>query len=124
MLNNSLYTVHQLQVEAGIIVAGLTLNPAHPIFAGHFPARPVLPGVCLMQMIKEILASHLKQELVLTKADYVKFIQPVIPTDNQQLDLQIKYTVQTDGAFKASATLTLRAAPYFKFQGYFRQVFR
>jgi 3-hydroxyacyl-[acyl-carrier-protein] dehydratase len=30
------------------IVTALTVDPADPLLAGHFPGNPVLPGVCLI----------------------------------------------------------------------------
>ena len=29
----------------------LELNPEHPVYEGHFPGNPVVPGVCQVQMI-------------------------------------------------------------------------
>lgn len=31
------------------------LDAAHPIYAGHFPGNPVLPGVCTLQIVRECL---------------------------------------------------------------------
>ena len=31
------------------------LYAEHPIYKGHFPQIPIAPGVCLVQIIKEIL---------------------------------------------------------------------
>ncbi|MEJ0079486.1 MAG: hypothetical protein WDM78_00620 [Puia sp.] len=31
------------------------------IFSGHFPGQPVLPGVCMMEMVAEVLGVYLKK---------------------------------------------------------------
>lgn len=31
------------------------LDAAHPVYAGHFPGNPVLPGVCTLQIVRECL---------------------------------------------------------------------
>jgi 3-hydroxyacyl-[acyl-carrier-protein] dehydratase len=44
--------------------ASFLLNPKHAIFAGHFPGQPVVPGVCMLQIIKEGLEQALDKKLV------------------------------------------------------------
>ena len=30
------------------------LDAAHPVYAGHFPGNPVLPGVCTLQIVGSV----------------------------------------------------------------------
>jgi 3-hydroxyacyl-[acyl-carrier-protein] dehydratase len=34
--------------------AQVDINVSHPVFGGHFPERPILPGVCSIHLIKEV----------------------------------------------------------------------
>ncbi len=54
MLINDFFTVTSLSGEAPSFRALLTVNARHRIFDGHFPGQPVVPGVCLMQMVQEV----------------------------------------------------------------------
>ena len=50
MLEHYLYDI--LSAEEGDF--NIIILEDSPIFKGHFPEYPVVPGVCLMQIIKEL----------------------------------------------------------------------
>ncbi|MEP7278535.1 MAG: 3-hydroxyacyl-ACP dehydratase, partial [Bacteroidota bacterium] len=55
MLAGSFYTIVSPVIEPENIRAILKINPDHAIFKGHFPGQPVVPGVCMMQIVKELM---------------------------------------------------------------------
>ena len=57
----------------------IRFDASHPIFAGHFPGHPVLPGACLVQIAEELLSTHLSQKVRFTSVRNLKFRQPVTP---------------------------------------------
>ena len=62
MLLDNFYTIlssEQPDETSGTVL--LELNPDHAIYQGHFPAHPVVPGVCLLQLIKESVENILLQ---------------------------------------------------------------
>ena len=62
MLQNNFYTLSSRNDnEKDTISATVLIDKNHPIFKGHFPEKPVLPGVCLMQIIKDILEDKIEQ---------------------------------------------------------------
>jgi 3-hydroxyacyl-[acyl-carrier-protein] dehydratase len=76
------------ELEPGVrCVAAKFVDPADPIFAGHFPAKPILPGVLLIEAVAQtagvMLASAAPQgagELALLAAvNRFKFFKPVSP---------------------------------------------
>ena len=54
-------------------------NTNHPIFAGHFPGHPVVPGACLVQIAQELLSDALQQPVRFTAVRNLKFRQAVTP---------------------------------------------
>ncbi len=65
----------------------------HPAFAGHFPGRPLLPGVSLLSEVMEaVLADARAQgsaspgEASGLKVSVVKFLHPVLPGDALRID--------------------------------------
>ena len=88
---SDLYTVTGLQVTDTTIRAELSIDPQHRIFEGHFPGRPVVPGVCMLEMIKEIAQGSLRKKLFLTKATQVKYLKVLVPEQNARIALHIKW---------------------------------
>lgn len=105
MLNNDFFYIRSVKNEERNIIAELHLNPDHHIFQGHFPGQPVVPGVCQVQIIKEILEIVLGKDLQLKSADHIKFLSVIIPETNVLISAAIKYTEDETG-LNITATLT------------------
>lgn len=78
-LKDNLYTVSDVQRDNSTTHFCITLNAAHVIYRAHFPAEPVTPGVCLVQMAVELTEESLGQPLQLRKAVNVKFLSVISP---------------------------------------------
>ena len=122
MLKDSFYTLNDLNADDHSISAVLKLNPAHEIFKGHFPQQPVVPGVCLMQIIKEVLHETLKRDIQLKKAANLKFISPVDPGQNPVLNLTLNYQKTEENLIKVNGTIQAGDTGCFKFQEVFAVV--
>lgn len=104
MLNNNLYTIDAFENVDGKIETAITIDAGHKIFEGHFPGQPVLPGVCMLQIFKELLEKATGQKLFLYQADSSKFLSMVDPRQTPRLVFIIDYTT-TEGYIKASGVL-------------------
>lgn len=71
------------------IEAEVRLNSNHEVFKGHFPGQPVLPGACMVQMLRAILEQAMQCEFKLSKASNIKFLSVVVPN----IHTTIKYTI-------------------------------
>lgn len=91
------YTLHSYdKSENGTYLAKITLNKNHDIFKGHFPGNPVAPGVCMMQIVKDLAEKILHQKLFLTSASNVKFMAIINPDENPDLTLDISITEEAE----------------------------
>ena len=106
MLKDSLYTLEKIDSLDAQINAQVKLNAQHPIFKGHFPDIPVLPGVAMMQMIKEILEFQEEQDLQISKSGNMKFLQMVNPERTELLNIQISIVERNDDFLKIKAQIS------------------
>ena len=118
MLNNNFFTFSWPVIDGVLLKTTITLNPAHDIFKGHFPEQPVVPGVCMMQMVKEVLESYADKKLRLVKADNVKFLSFIDPGQHGEVGLEIKIN-EANGQVKADAQLVNERVVFLKFKGIF-----
>jgi 3-hydroxyacyl-[acyl-carrier-protein] dehydratase len=92
MLLNDFYTITHWQAGAQMLRCRVRFNPAHAIFKGHFPGQPVVPGVCMIQLFKELLEQQLGKPCLLQHAGQVKFRQLLTPETEPQADLSWQAT--------------------------------
>jgi 3-hydroxyacyl-[acyl-carrier-protein] dehydratase len=58
-------------------VATLHFDADHPAFAGHFPGRPIVPGVLLLDGVQRVIEASSGRTLAGLAA--AKFLSPVLP---------------------------------------------
>lgn len=120
MLLGDFFTINAIQIEGNSIRAILGLNAMHPIFEGHFPGQPVLPGACMLQIIKEILQTYIHTNIQLVKGHQLKFISPISPSNTGILQLMLRHAISENNEIAVSATLSNNAITCFKFSGIFQ----
>jgi len=59
-----------------------------PVFAGHFPAYPLLPGVFQLEMTRAAAEWALQCSLVLREISKAKFQRPILPAEIVRMELK------------------------------------
>jgi 3-hydroxymyristoyl/3-hydroxydecanoyl-(acyl carrier protein) dehydratase len=60
-----------------VSTARWTVPADHPAFAGHFPGRPIVPGVVLLDRVAQLVAADRGQRIAAIGS--AKFLSPVGP---------------------------------------------
>ena len=61
------------------------LAPDHPVFAGHFPGRPIVPGVMLLDWVLREAARALGRAPAQIRVREAKFFTPLAPAQRAEL---------------------------------------
>ena len=113
ILLDDFFTLIQRDSSPGVVKAKLSINKAHRIFQGHFPGLPVVPGVCMLQMVREIMEVHLDRSLDITASDNMKFLSVINPDQNAEVDAAINY-IEEANIVSINATLFAGTTTFFK----------
>ena len=122
MLLKDFYTLVEMDSsDKENVKAVVDLNKDHEVYKGHFPGNPVVPGVCLTQLIKEVMENIEAKELMLVYADNIKFMSIVNPEVNSrlQIDLKVKYD-EEQNLIKVNSVTHFNDQVFYKFKGNFR----
>ncbi|MFL0353011.1 3-hydroxyacyl-ACP dehydratase [Xanthomarina sp. GH4-25] len=105
MLLKGFYKLNSLTVTENLAIAKITINKDHEVFKGHFPGNPVTPGVCMMQIIKELTEQIVDKKLFMESASNVKFMAIINPDKTPDLTLELDIT-KTDSGYKVKNNTT------------------
>jgi 3-hydroxyacyl-[acyl-carrier-protein] dehydratase len=84
-----------------------------PFFTGHFPSRPLMPGVIVIEALAQTagilsfvtagMLAHETTRFYLVGLDKDRFRKPVVPGDQLLLSAQIEHSVQATQHFSTRA---------------------
>jgi 3-hydroxyacyl-[acyl-carrier-protein] dehydratase len=119
MLLNDFYKVIRSDTSATSVQALIELNKDHEIFQGHFPGQPVVPGVCMIQIIKEFTQDALGKKVRLTESDNIKFLSVIDP--NRHPRTNVALTIISSGDSTAvNASISYGEVTFFKIKATFQ----
>ena len=101
-LQNRFYTILDERQEAnGESIFRICFDASHPIFTGHFPGHPIVPGACLVQIAEELTARLTGRKGSFTQVRNLKFRQPVTP------DQELTFAIQEKASSYVKHTLCI-----------------
>ncbi len=111
------------------IVALKNVTITEPFFQGHFPDKPIMPGVLIVEAIAQAGGLLLLTEvpnrdemlMVFTGIEKARFRRPVVPGDQLRIEVEVRAwrriaarlegKAYVDGKVAAESTVTCRLVP-------------
>lgn len=102
---NQLFTEFNIQKTAeNTYSVNFSLHPEHVIFQAHFPGQPILPGITMLRVVRNITAEIVDKNIRLKSIKNVKFTNVV--TSTEVLAMQANITLlEENNHYKVSGTL-------------------
>ncbi len=88
MTGGELYYIKESSLEGLKYIYKIELLDTHPVYEGHFPGMPVLPGVCTLQIIKGCLEGSLERKIRIGTIKECKFLAPILPEYGKELIIE------------------------------------
>ncbi len=120
-LLHDFYSLVAFTADGPKVSASISLHSSHAVFHGHFPGNPVTPGVCMMQIIKELAEKWAASPLMLKKARNVKFMAIINPVQHPNIQVELDVE-EEDGSLSIKSTTSFEGTTALKFSGVFQKV--
>jgi len=105
MLKDTFFTILFFADAENGCTYRIALNAAHPIFQAHFAGNPIMPGVCIVQVIKELSSEYFGRAFFVCAVKNMKFLLAVNPLETPEISVQLTFTQQEDERISIAAVL-------------------
>ena len=114
ILKDSFFFVEQEKERNGLPVFSIRLHPSHTIFKAHFPGSPIVPGVCQIQILSELMEMYSGKKLYLKEVKNIKFLSVLDPIQSPCLEVDFQKIAIDMESLKTTALLQTIMKQYAK----------
>ena len=98
--------------KAAVHRATVRIPATHPALAGHFPGRPIVPGVVLLQCVLDEAERWLGKAVSVRELPQTKFSTPLLPEQDAAVELrlagkELRFSVQRDAQVVTQGLLVI-----------------
>ncbi|MCE7056458.1 hypothetical protein LZF95_17370 [Algoriphagus sp. AGSA1] len=112
-------SIHSQGASESVLVVKIQVQS--PVFEGHFPSNPILPGVIMVEAVRASLGRLFQKEFQLKTALNIKFLAVLNPMEYAEVQLAIRHSEVEEG-LKVDANLTRGDTVFFKMKGIYQSI--
>ena len=115
-LENRYYRLVSSRVEGDSGVFRVELLPQCTVYQGHFPGRPVCPGVCHIELVRQCSEILSGQRLRLQAVSLARFLSMASPLVCPEVEVAV--SLRPEGPVRSvSATIRAGELTFLEFKG-------
>jgi len=121
LLKDKFFTVlHEEKVTANDAVYLCELKPDCDVYNGHFPGKPVSPGVCNIEMIRECTEMLVGCDLKIDTIKQCRLTAVASPSVCPKVDVKVNVArIEGTDSYNVVASISDAERPYMELKGTF-----
>ena len=112
-----LFWIDDIRHERNHLEANISIDRNHDIFNGHFPNRPIMPGVCMIEMVLHVMQKVTRRPIRLQRISNLKFLSIWIPDKFETVAIELDYTMEGDNVNINNCRIWNNDNVFLKFKG-------
>lgn len=117
-LENKYYRIIRAERQAdSSAVFRVALPSDCEVYRGHFPGRPVCPGVCQVELVRQCAARLTGCKLLIRSIALCRFLAVASPETCPEMDVTIGLQPVGEQAWQVTARLSDNRVTYMEFKG-------
>lgn len=113
-LLNSFFEVSGEEELDGNYMCKIEIKPDHFIFKAHFPGNPIVPGVCQVQIVKELLERKMGRPIYLIEVKNIKYLSVMRPDEQTDYQVVFQKIMECGDSCKTTVVYSTEEKPYAK----------
>jgi len=116
------FTIKEHRKEEKAFIAAVEINPEHAVFEGHFPGNPVVPGVCMIEMIRTVLEMEYNKTFQLSETKNAKFLNILNPRNTPGVEIKSEVLEASGNTIRLRSVIYDKEIVFLKMEATFKEI--
>jgi len=119
-MNDKVFNILKIEMTSeGKYISEIIIDEKHDVFKGHFPNKPILPGVLMIAIIGSVLEKVTNGKRMMVEGENIKYLSVVDPTVDSRLTVDLSVKINENSYYEVKSSLLNGEKTFMKFKGKF-----